>query len=47
MIVLCNRLYIATGRLFLDVCRLEDCRPGKKTANEKADAPLDPACDSL
>ena len=34
MIVLCNRLYIATGRLFLDVCRLEDCQPGKKTARE-------------
>ena len=27
LIALCNRLYITTGWIFLDVCRLEDCQP--------------------
>jgi hypothetical protein len=43
LIALYNQLHITTGLIVLDVCRLEDCQPEKKTADEKAGAPLDPA----
>ncbi len=30
LVALCNRLYITTGWLFLDLCRLEDCQPERR-----------------
>jgi hypothetical protein len=30
LVALCNRLYITTGWIVLDVCRLEDCQPERR-----------------